>query len=256
VPDLFDKPDTAKLKNEKVLNQIGERLERTPYDLIVVAAYSGLRGETEENLVLTQARAMVVRQHLAEHFKINDQRIKTIGMGEDSATTDKRAARVAIIVYPPQPAQTERLTQTKSPVISSAAGQSAEFPGRRRCARNQIGSLPITARLSIRSPAPIRPKNAIEPKTAIFGVRFEKPEENHGGQFLIESVEARFLASMADACGKALDRLIISETRCPRDQETGISSQDKVFQKPPATCLCSPGENRFSLNGRRFRRGP
>ena len=113
--DLFDKPDTAKLKNEKVLNQIGVRLERTPYDLIVVAAYSGLRGETEENLVLTQARAMVVRQHLAEHFKINDQRIKTIGMGEDSATTDKRAARVAIIVYPPPPAE----TQTKSGAISS-----------------------------------------------------------------------------------------------------------------------------------------
>ena len=103
--DLFDKPDTAKLKNEKVLNQIGVRLERTPYDLIVVAAYSGLRGETEENLVLTQARAMVVRQHLTEHFKIDDQRIKTIGMGEDPATPDKRAARVAIIVYPPQPTQ-------------------------------------------------------------------------------------------------------------------------------------------------------
>ncbi|HET6961791.1 MAG TPA: MlaD family protein, partial [Terriglobia bacterium] len=101
--DLFAKPDAAKLKNEKVLNEIGVRLERTPYDLIVVAGYSGLRGETEENLVLTQARAMVVRQHLTEHFKIDDQRIKTIGMGEDPATPDKRAARVAIIVYPPQP---------------------------------------------------------------------------------------------------------------------------------------------------------
>jgi outer membrane protein OmpA-like peptidoglycan-associated protein len=117
--DLFDKPDTAKLKNEKVLNQIGERLERTPYDLIVVAAYSGLRGETEENLVLTQARAMVVRQHLAEHFKIDDQRIKTIGMGEDPATSDKRAARVAIIVYPPQPAPQEKPPRVKNPAISS-----------------------------------------------------------------------------------------------------------------------------------------
>lgn len=117
--ELFDKPDRAKLKNEKLLNRIGALLERTAYDLIVVAAYSGLRGETEENLVLTQARALVVRQHLAEHFKIDDQRIKTIGMGEDPATPDKRAARVAIIVYPPQPAPAEKPAQTKSPTISS-----------------------------------------------------------------------------------------------------------------------------------------
>jgi len=117
--DLFDKPDSAKFKNEKPLNQIGARLERTPYELIVVAAYSGVRGETEENLVLTQARAMVVRQHLAEHFKIDDQRIKTIGMGEDPATPDKQAARIAIVVYPPKPATEEKPTQPKNPTISS-----------------------------------------------------------------------------------------------------------------------------------------
>jgi phospholipid/cholesterol/gamma-HCH transport system substrate-binding protein len=117
--DLFDKPDTAKLKNEKVLNRIGAALERTPNDLIVVAAYSGLRGETEENLVLTQARAMVVRQHLADHFKIDDQRIKTIGMGEDPATADNRAARIEITVYPPQAARAEKPIQLKDPVVSS-----------------------------------------------------------------------------------------------------------------------------------------
>jgi outer membrane protein OmpA-like peptidoglycan-associated protein len=101
------------------LNQIGARLERTPYDLIVVAAYSGVRGETEENLVLTQARAMVVRQHLVEHFKIDDQRIKTMGMGEDPATPDKQAARVVIIVYPPPLAPEEKPAQPKNPTISS-----------------------------------------------------------------------------------------------------------------------------------------
>jgi len=116
--DLFDKPDTAKLKNEKVLNQIGVRLEHMSYDLIAVAAYSGVRGETAENLVLTQARAMVVRQHLAEHFKIDDQRIKTIGMGEDTANPDQQAARVAIIVYPPQLAPEGKQTPT-NPVVSS-----------------------------------------------------------------------------------------------------------------------------------------
>jgi phospholipid/cholesterol/gamma-HCH transport system substrate-binding protein len=114
--DLFDKPNTAKLKNEKALNQVGERLERMPYDLIVVAAYSGQRGEKEDNLALTQARAMVVRQHLAEQFKIDDQRIKTIGMGEDPAAPDNHAARIAISVYPPQLGPTEK---SNSPVGSS-----------------------------------------------------------------------------------------------------------------------------------------
>jgi len=116
--DLFDKPDTAKFKNEKVLNRIGVLLERTPYDLVVVAAYSGLRGDTDENLILTQARAMVVRQHLVEHFKLDDQRIKTIGMGEDGATADKQAERVTIIVYPAQPAA-EKPADTKNPAISA-----------------------------------------------------------------------------------------------------------------------------------------
>ena len=117
--NLFDKPDTAKFKNEKALNRIGAMLERTPYDLIVVAAYSGVRGESEENLVLTQARAMVVREHLAEHFKLDDQRIKTIGMGEDPATPDKRAARVTVMVYPPQTTQAEKPPQTQAPPIPS-----------------------------------------------------------------------------------------------------------------------------------------
>src|SRR5262245_2095892 len=117
--DLFDKPDTAKLKNEKLLNRIGVQLERTAYDLIVVAAYSGVRGETEENLVLTQARAMVVREHLAEHFKIDDQRMKTIGMGEDAATPDQKAARVAIVVYPPESPLGEKSPPPKGPTVSS-----------------------------------------------------------------------------------------------------------------------------------------
>jgi outer membrane protein OmpA-like peptidoglycan-associated protein len=117
--DLFDKPDTAKFKNEKALNRIGAMLERTPYDLIVVAAYSGVRGESAENLVLTQARAMVVREHLAEHFKLDDQRIKTIGMGEDPATPDQRAARVTVMVYPPQTTPAEKEPQMKAPVTSS-----------------------------------------------------------------------------------------------------------------------------------------
>jgi hypothetical protein len=61
---------------------------------------------------------MVVRQHLVEHFKIDDQRIKILGMGEDPSTPDKQAARVEVTVYP-QPVPLEKPAQTKSPSLSS-----------------------------------------------------------------------------------------------------------------------------------------
>lgn len=98
--DLFAKADTAKLKGEKSLNQVGEFLQQTPFDLAVVTAYTGLEGQKDENLALTQARAMVVRQYLAKTFRIDDTRIKTKGMGEDAQTDPSKASRVEILVYP------------------------------------------------------------------------------------------------------------------------------------------------------------
>src|SRR5262249_46015427 len=97
--DLFDKRDNAKLKSEKGLKKIGSLLERASYDLIVVAGYLGMQGDAEENLILTQARALVVREYLVDHFKVDDRKIKTIGMGENTATGSTPAARVEILVY-------------------------------------------------------------------------------------------------------------------------------------------------------------
>jgi phospholipid/cholesterol/gamma-HCH transport system substrate-binding protein len=92
--DLFGKPDTAKLKGEKLLNPVGEFLEQTPFGQAVVVAHAGLKGEKDKNLTLTQAQAMVVRQSLAGRYRINDARLKTLGLGED-----EQAGRVEIIVY-------------------------------------------------------------------------------------------------------------------------------------------------------------
>jgi phospholipid/cholesterol/gamma-HCH transport system substrate-binding protein len=98
--DLFDKPDTAKLRNEKSLKQVGEFLQETPFGVAVVTAYTGPEGEKERNRQLTQARALVVREYLAKNFKMDDTRIKTKGMGEDAQADSKRADRVEILVYP------------------------------------------------------------------------------------------------------------------------------------------------------------
>lgn len=109
--ELFDKPDTAKLHKEKMLNAVGTYLENNPSGMVVIAAQTGKQGATEDNLKLTQARAMVVRQYLAEKFKLDDSRIKTLGLGEGDAAAGQ-GGRVAIIVYPG--AQDNRAVQAKN----------------------------------------------------------------------------------------------------------------------------------------------
>jgi phospholipid/cholesterol/gamma-HCH transport system substrate-binding protein len=65
---LFDKPDTAKIKNEKTLDDAGRYLEQKPYGLVVVASYADSKGDSQKQAELTQARAAVVRDYLVQHF--------------------------------------------------------------------------------------------------------------------------------------------------------------------------------------------
>jgi len=94
---IFDKPDTAKLKETKTLNDAGAYLESNAFGLAVVAAYTDMKGDTEKDHVLTEARAMVVRDYLVQNFKLEDTRIKTIGLGKSK----EEAGRVEVLVYPP-----------------------------------------------------------------------------------------------------------------------------------------------------------
>jgi len=109
--ELFDKPDTAKLRKEKMLNEVGAYLESNPSGMVVIAAQTSKQGATEDNLKLAQARAMVVRQYLAKKFKLNDSRIKTMGMGEGDEAAGP-GGRVAVMVYPG--AQDNRAVQVKN----------------------------------------------------------------------------------------------------------------------------------------------
>jgi hypothetical protein len=58
---LFDKIDSAKLKNQKALNACGEFLADSQYGYAVVVVSAGASGDAQKDLVLTQGRAMVVR---------------------------------------------------------------------------------------------------------------------------------------------------------------------------------------------------
>src|SRR5690348_7989846 len=95
---LFDKPDSAKIKNSKLLEDAGRYLERNGYGLAVVASYADLKGDSDKKRQLTAARAALVREYLVQHFQLDDQRIKTFGAGKSADAPEGGA--IEIIVYP------------------------------------------------------------------------------------------------------------------------------------------------------------
>jgi phospholipid/cholesterol/gamma-HCH transport system substrate-binding protein len=107
---LFDKQDSAKLKNQKSLKDGGEFLTNNQFGFAVVAVSAGAEGDTQKDLVLTEARAMVVREYLVENFGFDDSQLKTLGLGKQTdakqpdgtAETKKDASwgTVQILIYP------------------------------------------------------------------------------------------------------------------------------------------------------------
>lgn len=98
--NLFDKPDTAKLKNEKELKPIGQFLQNNPFGLAVVAALGKPKGDTKQEDQLALARAAVVRDYLVNNYKLDDTRIKTMGIPKEAETP---AGEVQVMVYPAAP---------------------------------------------------------------------------------------------------------------------------------------------------------
>jgi outer membrane protein OmpA-like peptidoglycan-associated protein len=98
---LFDQHDSAKLKNQKSLNAGGEFLANNQFGFAVVVASTGMEGDTQKNLVLTEARAMVVREYLVENYGFDDSQLRTLGMGKQTDTTpDAGWGTVQIFIYP------------------------------------------------------------------------------------------------------------------------------------------------------------
>jgi len=98
---LFDKQDSAKLKNQKSLTAGGEFLANNQFGFAVVVVSAGMEGDTQKDLVLTQARAMVVREYLVEHFGFDDSQLRTLGMGKQTGgNSDPGWGTVQIFIYP------------------------------------------------------------------------------------------------------------------------------------------------------------
>ena len=96
---LFDKQDSAKLKDRKSLNDAGEFLASNRFGCAVVVASVGL-GDAQKDLVLTAARAAVVREYLVENFGFDDSQLRTLGMGKQTdAGSDGGWGTVRILIY-------------------------------------------------------------------------------------------------------------------------------------------------------------
>jgi len=111
---LFEKIDTAKLKNEGSLSPAGKFLAGNEFGVAVVVVSTGLTGDTEKDLVLTQARAAVIRAYLVGNFGFDDAQLKILGMGKkvsaaadsagpDAATITATAAASATATTAPAP---------------------------------------------------------------------------------------------------------------------------------------------------------
>lgn len=98
---LFDKQDSAKLKNQKSLAAGGEFLATHEFGVAVVVVSAGMEGDAAKELVLSEARAMVVREYLVQNFGFDDTQLKTLGTGKQkSSKPDSPWGTVQILIYP------------------------------------------------------------------------------------------------------------------------------------------------------------
>jgi outer membrane protein OmpA-like peptidoglycan-associated protein len=95
---VFDKPDSAKLKNEKTLNEAGAFLQGNNFGVAVVVASAGMKGDADKNKELSEARAMLARDYLTKNFKFDDTKVKTLGVGKSAEAGDN--GKLEILIYP------------------------------------------------------------------------------------------------------------------------------------------------------------
>jgi phospholipid/cholesterol/gamma-HCH transport system substrate-binding protein len=122
---LFDARDSAKLKDQKSLNAGGEFLAQNPFGVAVVVASMGNEGDTQKDLLLTEARAMVVREYLVENFGFDDSQLKTLGLGKQTgATLDADWGSIQILIFPAgTEVPVDKLPPATSPPIAESAPQ-------------------------------------------------------------------------------------------------------------------------------------
>jgi len=115
---LFDGRASAKMTDQKTLKAAGDFLAQTQFGLAVIVVSNGMDGDTQKDLVLTEARAMVIREYLVENFGFDDTQLRTLGMGkQEGANLEADWGSIQILIYP---AGTEIPADKPAPVASSS----------------------------------------------------------------------------------------------------------------------------------------
>lgn len=99
VAKIFADETHAKLKNPKALGDAGRFLEANPFRTAVVVASNDMRGDAADIRTLTQARAMVIRDYLVNNFRMDDTRVKTMGLGKREGAAEAEGGAVDVVVY-------------------------------------------------------------------------------------------------------------------------------------------------------------
>jgi phospholipid/cholesterol/gamma-HCH transport system substrate-binding protein len=116
---LFKGRDTANLKDQKLLKESGEYLAGNPFGVAVVVAATGMEGDAQKSVTLTEARSAVVREYLVENFGFDDSQLKTLGQGKQGDQgSDDNWGTIRIMIYP---AGTEMPADKKSAAGAQAS---------------------------------------------------------------------------------------------------------------------------------------
>ncbi len=102
-------------------------LAQAQFGVAVVVVSTGMDGDSQKDLILTQARAMVIREYLVENFGFDDSQLKTMGMGKQAGTNlEADWGSIQILIFPAG-------TVIPAETPASASGSSQSMPtGRSR----------------------------------------------------------------------------------------------------------------------------
>ena len=127
---LFDARDSAKLKDQRSLDVAGKYLAQSQFAFAVIVVSAGTEGDTQKDLVLTEARGMVVREYLVENFGFDDRLLKTLGIGKQAmlsveSSKDAEWGSVEILIYPSGVAVPAEGALSGTPLTGIASDQPA-----------------------------------------------------------------------------------------------------------------------------------
>jgi phospholipid/cholesterol/gamma-HCH transport system substrate-binding protein len=98
---LFSGRDSVKLTNQKSLKESGEYLAGNQFGFAVIVVSTGMEGDTQKQMILTEVRAVAIRDYLVQHFGFDDGQIKTLGLGkQESTTAGSMAGTIQLLIYP------------------------------------------------------------------------------------------------------------------------------------------------------------